>query len=302
MYKKLLFILFVLGYLGYTIQAQSDTANQKILPKINLSTIIQVNQGNSYITTPTDIGNIEPLMFEANIIPNFLIRSSKDSRLMGVLTAQIIIRMYNEYSYPVRTPSYMPHVTVYYRLSDKEKVKRLTAFARYEHHSNGQDGDFFLEDGSPNLKTGDFSTNFFEAGFIKTFYNQKLKAVQFFRSSFEWHPENLTASELIGDYSLYRWNSSFSVFKLPEKSKNGKKKARLSLKADATWMFGELFDWNACSLNRINFGLTAFYSPKFLEDIGFFVHYYHGLDYYNMYYSHQLDVLRFGIMTEILRF
>ena len=29
---------------------------------------------------------------------------------------------------------------------------------------------------------------------------------------------------------------------------------------------------------------------------------YHGSDYYNTYFSHRLDVLRFGLMTEKLRF
>lgn len=51
--------------------------------------IAQVNQGNSYITFPTDMGNIEPLWFEANLSPGFYIRKSKNSRLMGVLTPQI---------------------------------------------------------------------------------------------------------------------------------------------------------------------------------------------------------------------
>ena len=41
---------------------------------------------------------------------------------------------------------------------------------------------------------------------------------------------------------------------------------------------------------------------KFLEDIGFFAQVYHGSDYYNIYFDHQLSVIRFGIMTEILRF
>ena len=40
---------------------------------IGLTIISQVNQGSSYITFPTDIGNIEPLVFEANFIPNFYI-------------------------------------------------------------------------------------------------------------------------------------------------------------------------------------------------------------------------------------
>ncbi len=61
------------------------TYSQQInLPNINLNLISQVNQGNSYITFPTDIGNIEPLIFEGNVIPNFMIRTNKQSRLLAV--------------------------------------------------------------------------------------------------------------------------------------------------------------------------------------------------------------------------
>ena len=72
------------------------------LTRTGLSEISQVNQGNSYVTFPADIGNIEPLWFEANIIPNFYIRQSKNSRLIGVLTPQIMLRMYQEESFPDR--------------------------------------------------------------------------------------------------------------------------------------------------------------------------------------------------------
>lgn len=34
----------------------------------------EINQTDSYITFPTDIGNIEPLVFEANVNPSFIIR------------------------------------------------------------------------------------------------------------------------------------------------------------------------------------------------------------------------------------
>ena len=67
-------------------------------------------------------------------------------------------------------------------------------------------------------------------------------------------------------------------------------------------MFGDVNDWKAFSADRLNLAFKIFYHPKFLEDIGFFVQYYHGLDYYNIYFSHRLDVLRFGIMTEKLWF
>jgi len=271
--------------------------------ELTLTIISQTNQGNSRVTFPTDIGNIEPLWFEGNLIPNFYLRQSKNSRLMGVLTPQIILRMYQEYSYPVRTPSYMPQVTLYYLLKDEKQANSITLFGRLAHHSNGQDGDFFLENGDINLKSGDFSTNFFEIGFISTRISERFNAYQFFKSSFEIHPDSWMQWELEGIYSQYRWHNSFSIFKLPNIDNKGKhKKADISIKGEITYMFGDLHDWKAASLNRINLNLTFFYHPKFLEDIGLFAQFYHGLDYYNIYFSRQINVLRFGFMTEKLRF
>ncbi len=270
------------------------------IPSVSLATISQVNQGNSYITFPTDIGNIEPLWFEANLIPNFHIRTNKDSRLMGVLTPQIMIRMYREYSFPVKTPSYRPQVTMYYKLC-KER-KNSTVFLRLAHHSNGQSNDFYSENGKINLESGDFSTNYVEIGLIRTFFNQKLNATQFYRMSFrkDFIEES---NELNGIYSKFRWKNSFSVFKIRQKeTKNLKKKAGFSLKADAELMFGDIYTWSNKNTDRLNIGLTAFYTPKFFEDIGFFINFYHGQDYYNIYFNHQLNVIRFGIMTELLRF
>jgi len=101
------YLILLIAFVSLSVSAQKIT-----IPGIGLTIISQVNQGNSYITFPTDIGNIEPLWFEGNVIPNFYLRQSQNSRLMGVLTPQIIIRMYQEESFPVRTPSYMPQLTV----------------------------------------------------------------------------------------------------------------------------------------------------------------------------------------------
>jgi hypothetical protein len=270
---------------------------------IGLTVISQVNQGSSYVTFPTDIGNIEPLMFEANLIPNFYIRKSKNARLMGVFTPQIILRMYDERSYPVRTPSYIPQVTVYYMLTEFGSSQNLSLYGRFAHHSNGQDGDFFLENGEVNLLTGDFSRNYFETGFIKTHFNTRFNAYQFFKTSIEIHPPGWGSDELEGIYSMYRWHNAISIFKLPTKETiSTMNNADISIKGEATWMFGDLNQWNTLSADRLNLSLTFFYHPKFLEDIGLFVQYYHGSDYYNMYFGHRLDVLRFGLMTEKLRF
>ncbi len=270
------------------------------IPNIDLTTISQVNQGNSYITSPTDIGNIEPLWFEGNFIPSFTIRTNKDARLIGVLTPQIIIRMFQEESFPVKTPSYIPQLTMYYKIC-REK-KNSTMFARFAHHSNGQDGDFFLEDGSINLESGNFSTQYFEIGLIRSFYNTKFNANQFFRTSFEKHFFDAD-NEQNGIYSKYRLKNTLSVFKIrQDKTEFVKKKAGFSVKLNADWMFGDIYTWSDKSIDRLNIGVRAFYAPKFLEDIGLFVELYHGQDYYNIYFNQQLNVIRFGIMTELLRF
>jgi hypothetical protein len=287
-------LLFIYG------SAQSQDSN---VQKFELTLISQVNQGNSYITYPTDIGNIEPLWFEGNVTPNFYLRQSKNSRLMGVLTPQIIIRMYQEESFPVRTPSYMPQITVYYKLSEKPYSKSLSMYGRIAHHSNGQDGIFFLEDGSLNLKSGDFSTNFLEMGLIKTNINTHFNAYQFFKTSLEVNPKGFIQEEMEGIYSQYRWHNAFSIFKLTSDKNDGKvQKPVISIKGETTWMFGEYNQLEAFSADRLNLSLTFYYHPKFLEDIGLFVQYYHGSDYYNMYFDHRLDMLRFGLMTEKLRF
>ncbi len=273
------------------------------IPRIGLSLISQVNQGNSYITFPTDIGNIEPLLFEGNLIPNFYLRESKNSRLMGVLTPQVILRMYQERSSPVRTPSYMPQITLYYLFKGKENTRKLSLYGRLAHHSNGQDGAFYLNNNEINLKSGDFATNYFETGFIITNINTRFNAYQFFKTSVEIHPQGWSAQELEGIYSRYRWHNAFSIFKLPTKgNRNTMKNADISVKGEATWMLGELNNWNGVSLNRLNLSFTFYYHPKFLEDIGLFVQSYQGLDYYNMYFSHRLNIIRFGLMTEKLRF
>ena len=293
---KLIFIFSSLTSSIAISQQEYDT-----IPKISLTTVSQENQGNSYITFPLDIGNIEPLWFEGNIIPNFNIRTSKNSKMLGVITPQIILRMYQEDSYPVKTPSYIPQITVYYSLKSEQNVNSFNLFGRFAHHSNGQEGEFYNSDGTINTETGNFSTNFIEAGFIKTGYNKKFNAVKFLSTSFEVHPKHLTYSEMLGIYGLYKLNTILSIFKIPEKPCT-KKKANISLKLKTSWTFGNVNNWNSFSNKRLNVSFTFFYHPNFFEDIGFFAQIYHGMDYYNIYFNHQITVIRFGLMTEKLRF
>src|SRR5690554_3678 len=290
---------------GYA-QTSADT-----LPRLTLTKIANINQSDSYITFMGGIGNLEPLIFEANLNPNFVVRKRDDSRLMMVLTPQVTIRMYNEYSYPVKTPSYIPQLSMYYLFGDPKLPHHTTIYGRIAHHSNGQEGSFYVKDELSeelkpkiNLQSGNFSTNFFEIGFIDTSYGLKKNAVKFFKSSLEIHPRSWMYDELHGIYSGFRWHNSFYAYKLPWDRNlfSKQRKADFSVKIETTWMLDSINDWDTFDTERFSGALTFYYHPGFLEDIGFFVRFYHGSDYYNIYFEHQLSIIQFGLMTEILRF
>ena len=275
---------YILFLLLWSVQFAFPQKDVDTIPHLNLYKIALINQSDSYITFPTDIGNIEPLLFEANVNPSFVLRERNDSKLMAVLTAQIIIRMYNEDSYPVRTPSYIPQVSFYYVANKKEALNYLVLFGKIAHHSNGQDGNFYNEDNTINLQSGNFATNFFELGFLKTAYSNKLKAIKTFKSSIEIHPKSWILQELKGSYSGLRWHNTFTSFKFPL-SADESKRANFSLKAETTLMLDNYKDLDVFDLKRFNGSLTFYYHPKFLEDIGLFVQFYHGMDYYNIYFN-----------------
>lgn len=298
---KLLTAIFLLLHITVFAQDTKDT-----LPRLDLTKIALVNQSDSYITFPTDIGNLEPLIFEANVNPNFVIRERSDSKLMAVLTPQVRIRMYNKESYPVQTPSYIPQISVYHLISENGRLEKTAVFGKIAHHSNGQDGMFYTDSTATeiNFRSGNFATNFMEFGILKSFYSEKKNALRFIKSSVELHPSKWMLPEMRGTYSGLRWHNSFLAYKLPVDKLffTESRRASFSVKLETTLMLDQINDWEMLDLDRLNAALTLYYHPKFLEDIGLFIQFYKGLDYYNIYYHNDISVIRFGLMTEILRF
>lgn len=278
----------------------STISAQKVQKEIGIEQYAEIAIGNSYITFPTDLGNIEPLWFEGNIKPNFLIRTSDDAQLMGVLTPQIILRMYREESYPVRTPSYMPQVSAYYKTSSINNYAPIVMF-RLAHHSNGQDGDFLLPTGEINKISGNFATNYIEFGFFKPYYSKLFDAHQIFSSTIEIHPHHWIMKELRSNYGRYRFKNTIKIFKLKDANKKNNQ-TPFSIEGELTLIAGRMASVESLSTKRIIGKLTLNYHPSFLKEVGFFVQLYHGTDYYNIYFDHVINTIRMGIMTTKLQF
>jgi len=306
--KRYLLILLVLA-VASTIFAQNDQQR--------FSKYILANSEVGYITFLDGIGNLEPLWFEAKMIPNYLIRIRENSRTGAVLTPKVILRMYREDSQPVSTPSYMPQITLYHQLKNFNPLKSniFYLFGRIVHHSNGQDGDFYNDDGTINTSNGTFSTNYVEVGFfLAKLFSFHPNATEFFRSSLEYHPKDMQDKVLNDKYGNIRWHNDLKIFKFTKEtftsifSGNSKKedysenrKARPYLRAiiNTTFIFGEMEDVDAFNFSkRFGGSITLSYNPKYLEDVRLFIQYYYGQDYYNIHFDNTLSELRIGLMAD----
>jgi hypothetical protein len=202
----------------------------------------------------------------------------------------------------------MPRITYYHNLEQNiPGSKKVVPFLSLVHHSNGQNGDFYNEDGSINTTSGNFSTNYLEMGaFMTTLNTRNTGQRKFYKSYLEYHFAN--DPHLKGKYGFLRANFEFQMIHQLSAYQRGKakersQKHRIRQSVHTSWIFGEL--GNAPPLDikeRLTFKYTLSYHPKMAEDMSVFVQYYYGQDYYNIYFDRNISVLRFGLMTDQLKF
>jgi len=308
-YLPLILIVLMLFENGHA-QSATNTNEQ------SFSKHILANSEVGYITLLGGLGNIESLWFEGLLVPLYSLRIHEDAKWGAVLVPKIVIRMYRQDSQPVNTPSYMPQVSFYYQMNEPTNNfnNLLYIFGRFVHHSNGQDGSFFNEDGALNTISGDFSTNYFEIGvFLTKLLAPRLNATEFYRTSLEFHPPFLQFEPLNDLYGNLRWHNDIQLFKITTRSLrsvftgkddrpnnlNRSKRPTMRARFNTTLIFGEMKNIDAFDISkRLCISATLSYHPDFLQDVRVFAQYYYGQDYYNMYFQNTLNVLRFGLMVD----
>lgn len=267
----------------------------------------------SYITAMGGIGNIESLVFEADVIPYFMLSLNKNNRWGIELSPRILLRMYNEKSYPVRTPSFMPRATFFYRVSSiRNKSQDVFTYISWCHHSNGQDGEFYNPDSiTINLKSGSFSTNLIEGGLFLSHPDRRFPkvAINYLKISANYHYQ--PAKELRGIYGRWRFLADFQssinlskALRIFGRSANNSAShnAFISQSIRVGWIGGDIKDFKPVDDRRLIFRYTISYKPSFLNDVTLFAQYYYGEDYYNINFSRTLKVFRIGLSAKTSMF
>ena len=130
-------------------QSSKEINTNEVALSTSDRTYVSFGQGLGHYKTPYGMRPLKSLVFEGQISPGFYLSLSKQKTIGFAFFPKIVIRMYNEPSLPVKTPSYMPSVLFYHSIKSSilpkiifrgsEAEKQLTFVTyRLTHHSNGQ--------------------------------------------------------------------------------------------------------------------------------------------------------------------
>lgn len=270
-----------------TVSAQPENA------AVPTHSAVKANLEPSYIAVPLPISGLDPVWFESSVLAHFFVHRSAWP-LAIVLTPEILVRMFREHSQPVKTPSYLPRLAVFAWLAPTLYEREPTAYASLTigHHSNGQTGPFFREDGRINHDDGDFYTNYVELAAHAVYFRCRLFGWS--RLALQWHPGFVQKPELHERYGSLRLNAAATVLE------------RLPLRGRLSAQLGVILDdFLRASDHPLVRALERF--PVAVEfsisipdiDLGVYASYYFGHDYYNIWFDRLLHTFQLGISGSV---
>jgi len=273
----------------------------------------------SYASPPFfDLGSPKNwYVLSGDIIPQFVIGGDKLPFAIHI-TPRYMVRMFHnnkvqgDSSLPVRTPSYMPGATIYFRNGRADDSVRKIFYTSLSvfHHSNGQDGREFVN-GKINTYNGNFSTNYIEPAFHFRIRN---KFVNVFKNTKSYQPQDYfnfyvrigyehhfyTVQALKSSYGNERINLTLGFIevlrRLHRYYKNSFYKERNRLVFNTTFIAGARDQGLGVFQKRINFNLNYYWRiPSSPNTALMLAGGYYGSDPYNIYYMQSYWFVRAGL-------
>jgi hypothetical protein len=316
-YSRNPFFIAFLSFLFIDAKSQGNSkTSSDTLQSQNFLTIINFNRDQTYATFAGGIGNQVPLIFEAQFSPSYFISSNK-KKWAFMMNPQVQMRMLDKRSWPIQVPSYHFYLT-YYRSADlwrklfANKLLYTDAlwFASIAHHSNGQDSKFYINDSTTtvDLVKGNFSVNYIQLGAMV--YTLRATGSQYFSLSeikihAELYPSWLCDPNLQKIYGFKRLFSTISFggpWREEKKDWVNRWLQKSTLELKTGWILGDYRDFSLLDAShRMIVDLTYKYYPLWFDEIAFFVRFYTGQDYYNVYFEKQLSTLTCGITSNTIK-
>lgn len=300
-FKKALALVFTILLCSIKLSAQIEQqANlQEAVLSTSDRTYVSFGQGFGKYKTPYGKGRLSPLIFEGQISPDFFMSLSKKKTVGFAFFPKIVVRMFNEKSLPVKTPSYMPSLLLYHELNwpFTRKVFRFfkseqqQAFMTYrlKHHSNGQQGDYYIPNtDSVNYIDGNFSSNAVEVAFSWSVTDSGKQGKAFTNGRIAYERQlDFEREEQLKNAYYYNKLSLESHIIYSEKIK-------VYITYAFMWGTRDFTPKNAVDL------FVVVKPTQKLNDFSIFMRGYIGPDYYNLYYENGLRAFTVGIIADPL--
>lgn len=305
-----------------SIRLSAQAANQDYIE------IYKENAEFSYTSPKGEIGAPSKYLLMGKLTNTYMLLGTKSSRIAFAVIPDFTVRVRDEKSTGVRTPSFRLGGVVYTRIG-KQTAKYKYAELGFTHHSNGQDENAINPDGSINTRTGNFSTNYLTASYrfgyessFKRNASGNYSVNQ--RVGLEWHRWFAYEAALENDYGFTRFLYNFSWRNYTKYvSKNGKKswqktskgnsdssvdqtleKESIRLNVDVSYAVNKMAEYQFTSFQkRLNVEVALHGSLPFMNRAMFMISGgYYGEDPYNIYYRDRYGFFRVGISTGFMRY
>lgn len=283
-------------------QLSSDSPTIGIGTTLNFLPIYKANRELSYTSPKGELGSPVKFVLIGKLTTSYFLYAPKTSRFAFALIPEFTVKVIDERSAGVRTPSLKLGGMFYYQIN-KDPLRYRYASLRFIHHSNGQDGEAINPDGSINTRTGNFSTNFLTASYHFGDTKFRGKGNKGRGTSYqlnheiglEWHRWFDYEKALENDYGFTRLNYNFSLRRYVEQRENWRLNTMMS------YAVNKMTEYKMPAIKkRLNVESSFNYSFPFMHRaflmaaVG-----YYGEDPYNIYYRNKYAYLRFGVSSSL---
>lgn len=320
MFKHFFYLIFLVFLSKSLLFAQEADSNYLSKNYIHL---YKENAELSFTSPKSEIGAPSKYIISGKLTTTYMVLGTPNFPISFAVIPEFTVRVRDEKSAGVRTPSFKLGGTAFIRLN-KNPNQYQYAELSFTHHSNGQDGEAINADGTINTYNGNFSTNYLTSSYRFGNFSKSTKKETYHsnnhRIGLQWNKWFAYEKALENNYGFTRflYNFSFRKYAFYSTENKGNWKRNLVVAPTDKQLEKEYFRINtefSYAINkirgygfiapkkRLNAELSVNYSFPFMHNVFMMAAAgYYGEDPYNIYFSDKYGYLRFGISTGFIKY
>jgi|GEM_PF-633996 len=312
-FLSLLFFNCAVLFVSAQVADQDSLIRKREFANKAFTILYKENADLAYTSPGGEIGAPTKYVINGRLTTTYMLLGSYKSPVAVSINPDFTVRVRNEFSAGVRTPSYRLGFSGYARLNANPEQYKYAELA-FAHHSNGQDVSARNEDGSINTRTGNFNANYLTLSYRfgnftpiradESYYSLNHRVGLLWHKWFRYEPvldDGFGFTRLLYNFSLRRYDEIEKKSKIKGNRKEEKETWRLN--AEFSYAINKIPEKNIGNIQkRLNAEIAFNYSFPFMNNVFLMAAAgYYGEDNYNIYFKDHYGYLRFGVSSGFLR-